>query len=202
MKTKIALLGGAFNPITKGHMQAALFVLNSSFSFDEIWLMPCYSHAYQKKMVSPVHRLAMCSLSTLNNVRIKVFDYEIRQKYEGGTYYIIKKLLEDKSFINFYDFSIIIGLDNANTFDMWIEHEKLKRLIRFVVVPRQGTEIDHKINWYLNPPHIYLAAENPIMKVSSTQVRNLLKSGDFTAVKDFLDHTVLDYIGRHNLYKE
>ena len=39
-KINVAILGGAFNPPTKAHIQAAQFVLNTSRWADEVWLMP------------------------------------------------------------------------------------------------------------------------------------------------------------------
>jgi len=35
-KTKVAIYGGAFDPITKGHIQVAQFILNTSKEFDEV----------------------------------------------------------------------------------------------------------------------------------------------------------------------
>jgi len=45
MKKKIGILGGAFDPITKGHIQIAHFVLLNT-DIEEIWIVPCYSHAF------------------------------------------------------------------------------------------------------------------------------------------------------------
>jgi len=75
-KVKVALLGGAFNPITKAHIQMAQFVLNTSGEFDEVWLMPAYDHMNGKQMESAEHRLEMCRIASQVDGRIKVFDYE------------------------------------------------------------------------------------------------------------------------------
>ncbi len=72
-KTKVALLGGAFDPITSGHIATAQLVLNVSKSFDEVWIMPCCQHL-TKKLTSPEHRLEMCRLASRKGGRIKVFD--------------------------------------------------------------------------------------------------------------------------------
>ena len=82
-KTVVAIFGGAFNPITVGHIGVARFVLNASKVFDEVWLMPCYEHMHGKALATPEQRLEMCRLAALVDGRIKVFDYEIKNKLRG-----------------------------------------------------------------------------------------------------------------------
>jgi nicotinate (nicotinamide) nucleotide adenylyltransferase len=176
-KTRVAILGGAFNPITQGHIQTGQYVLDVSQYFDEIWYMPCYEHMYGKKLESVEHRLAMCRLATMNHGRLKVFDYEITHKLKGETFQTVKMLLDEEFIQDQYELAWIIGQDNANTFDQWVNHEYLQRMIPFVVVPRQGVPMDPKVNWYLKRPHIFLGnSERTIMDVSSTLVRTALDS--------------------------
>ena len=197
----VAILGGAFNPVTLGHIQIATYVLSSTTLFDEVWLLPCYQHIYNKTMESTKRRLEMCHIAVLAHEQIKVCDYEIMNQFIGGTYYLMKQLLAEDFIKNTYDCSLIIGQDNANTFDKWVKHKELEQLIRFVIVPRQGIEKNPAITWYLHPPHLYLEGDKPVMKVSSTQVRELLKQGDYSKASELLDPTVLTYIREHNLYE-
>jgi nicotinate-nucleotide adenylyltransferase len=199
-KTKVAILGGAFNPIHDGHIQLAQFVLNASGEFDEVWLMPANNHMYNKEMASPEHRLKMCELAAKKDARIKVFDYEIKNNLKGETYYFFKRLKEEKELTEKYQFAMIIGLDNANTFDKWVNYQDLERLAQFVVVPRKGIVRDPDVDWYLKPPHIFLNRENNILEISSTYIRDSVKN--YTFVKDFahVDGEVFDYIKKNRLY--
>jgi len=206
-KTKVAILGGAFDPITKGHIQVAQFVLNTSKVFDEVWIMPCFAHMYGKKMASAEDRLEMCKLAAKEDGRIRIFDYEIKNQFAGQTYHLVKRLQDEDFAKHQYDFSLIIGQDNANSFDKWVEYELLERLIRFVIVPRKGVEFDPKVTWYLNQPHIYLNSESPIMEVSSTEVRRRinLQEWEFSdpevvGADRVLNHDVYWYIMEHKLY--
>jgi cytidyltransferase-like protein len=79
-KVKVAILGGAFDPIHNGHIQVAKFVLNTSTTFDEVWLMPAYNHMSGKNMLPAKHRIKMCELAAKADGRIKVFDYEIKKR--------------------------------------------------------------------------------------------------------------------------
>jgi nicotinate-nucleotide adenylyltransferase len=201
-KTAVALLGGAMDPITLGHIEIAKFVLNTSKTFDEVYLMPCYEHMTGKQMAPPEHRLEMCRLAAQCDARIKVFDYEIANKLSGETYQTIKLLQEEDFAKHKFDFSLIIGMDNANNFEKWVNYQLLERLIRFVVVPRQGVEMDPRVSWYLKSPHIFLGnCENQIRQVSSTEVRTALQEPfPRVATKDMLDLSVFSHIMRNNLY--
>ena len=206
-KVKVAILGGAFDPPTLGHIALAKFVLDASKTFDEVWLMPCNKHMYNKKMASAEHRLEMCRIAASVDPRIKVFDYEIKHNLRGETYNLVKRLQNEDFAKHEYDFSIIVGMDNANTFDKWVNAKELERMIRFVVVSRQGVKRDEKVNWYLNAPHIYMVAETNIPETSSTDARELLRvpslCGKMVPVLlELIDKNVYKYVVDNRLYKE
>jgi len=82
-KLKVAIFGGAFDPITTGHIKTAQLVLNYSKEFDEVWLMPCYTHLNGKHTSAPEDRLEMCRLAAKTDGRISVSSYEIDHKLGG-----------------------------------------------------------------------------------------------------------------------
>jgi len=200
-KTKVAILGGNFNPIHLGHIQLAQFVLNSSGEFDEVWLMPSNEHLVKNNLTSPEHRLKMCEIAAKCDSRIKIFDYEIRNQLKGETYYFFKKLKEEKELNEKYQFAMIIGLDNANTFDKWVNYQELERMARFVVVPRKGVERDVNVNWYLQKPHMFLNRESSIIETSSSSIRIHFMNGS-REVLNYLDEDVYKYIIENDLFKK
>ena len=204
-KIKVAILGGAFDPIHVGHIEAAQFVLNTSKTFDEVWLMPCYKHMNGKDLTPAEHRLEMCKLASNVDGRIKVFDYEITNKLGGETYNFVNRLLQEDFAKDQYDFSMIIGQDNANTFDSWVNYEHLERMMRFVVVSRKGVE-PTKEAWYLKAPHIYLQDEGEaISNISSSEIRYKLignDAADQSFIFKSLNEEVVDYIFDNLLYRE
>ena len=202
-KLKVALYGGAFDPPTVGHIQAAQFVLDTSKMFDEVWLMPCYEHMYSKDMAFSRDRINMCNLAAECDGRIKAFDYEIKNQLKGETYHLVKRLLEEDFAKDEVDFSYIIGMDNALTFDQWVNYEDLERMIPFIVVPRKGYEADilSSLRWFLKPPHIFLGiSDNPIKQISSTEIRNSIIAGE--SIEGMVPEKVEWYIEKHGLYKE
>jgi nicotinate-nucleotide adenylyltransferase len=200
-KYTVAILGGAFDPVTLGHISVAQHVLKSTSFFDEVWLMPCYKHMYNKKMESSDHRLKMCELAVQAHGSIRVCPYEIEQRLAGETYQLVKTLMEEDFAKHQYDFSFVIGMDNANTFDLWVNFRELERMVRFVVVPRPGIVGDDSVLWYRRPPHIVLPPSNSIVDTSSTYARNAICRGDFKAVENSLDPKVMEYIREHHLYQ-
>jgi len=142
----------------------------------------------------------MCELAINDiNKRIKIFDYEINHQLNGKTIDFVKLLKNDPKYKD-YNFSMIIGQDNANTFHTWVNYDELERMMRFVVIPRAGVERDMNVDWYLKPPHIFLNPEKTgIMNTSSTTIREMLKNND-PGVSEYLDPKVLNYIQVNNLY--
>lgn len=198
-RVNIAILGGAFDPPHNGHIEVAQFVLNNSGEIDEVWLMPPASHMNGKRMASSEDRLTMCELAAERDRRIKVFDYEIQNKLGGETYYFFKRLLNEKELNEKYNFSMIIGLDNANSFDKWVNYKELERMARFIVVPRKGVGKKPGVNWFMRSPHIYMEEGCNVTEISSTTIRNMIKNDDPEIAK-VLDPKVYEYIKKHRLY--
>jgi nicotinate-nucleotide adenylyltransferase len=210
-KLSVAIIGGAYDPPHLGHIAIAEFLLNFSSMFDSIWIMPCYKHMYDKSMAPAKHRLEMCRIATKHDRRIKVFDYEIKNKFGGETYHLVKKLMSEDFSKNKYDFSFVIGGDNAKDFDKWVNYEDLEKMIRFIVIPRENVEIKQRNAWYLKSPHMLLVPEVPIPGISSTSVRANLKefygNNSYQAKKaeeiliEQLNPEVFEYIKNNKLYK-
>lgn len=204
-RVRVAILGGAMNPITNGHIKNAQHVLDNA-DVDFVWIMPCFAHLYGKEMASAKDRLEMCRLAAKADKRIEVSDYEITRQLSGETYYMIKRLMQEP-FANQYEFSFIIGQDNANTFDRWSNYKHLEQAIRFIVCPRPGTEFDPDKAWYMKPPHMYLKSSDSLMEISSTQVRQAIRLGDSIGymspetLNGIVDAEVFRYINKHHLYE-
>jgi len=170
--SNIAIFGGSFNPPTTGHIAFVKFLLKH---FDEVWVTPCSTHMFNKDMASSWDRLEMCEIAFGSIPNAKVFDYEICNNLSGATIDLVTSLLDDPV-TDGHNLCCAIGMDNANNFHKWIESEKLLDLVPFVVVPRQGEEIDNTIDWYRKPPHRLLIPDDAIPNTSSTEVRRIFRA--------------------------
>ena len=192
----IALLGGSFNPITKAHINIAKYVLNSSLNIDEVWLLPCYTSYHNKKLVDSVHRINMCNLAIENEsqYKIKVCDFEIKNKIEGSTAIVLNELYKNYE----HNFKFIIGMDNANNIFQWSDYKTTLNLISFIVIDRVEFKKPND-EWYLYEPHNYIQVDDKKNNhVSSTLVRNLLK--DNKSTEQYLYNNVYQYIKKFNLF--
>lgn len=196
----VAIYGGAFDPIHIGHVEAVKLVLRETNLFDEIWILPCYEHSYNKVLTSSEHRLEMCNLAIDGNPKIKICNYEIKHKLDGSSYNLMTKLIKDDFYNDNYNFSMILGMDNSNNFHKFLNYKYLEKLVRFVVIPRKGVVPDPKVDWYLKEPHIYLNSGKDIIECSSTFIRNELETGLSRNVEDYLSQDVLEYIKTNKLY--
>jgi nicotinate (nicotinamide) nucleotide adenylyltransferase len=197
-KLRVAILGGAFDPVNVGHVEVAREVLRLG-SVDEVWLMPCFEHLSGKKMAPAEDRIEMCRLAVRGERGLGVFDYEVRHRFRGETYHSIKKLLAEEIARNQCEFSFVIGQDNADNFSSWSNAERLERMIRFIVLPREGQKAPSLSAWYLKPPHAFLHDARQVQATSSTEVRRLLRE-ESCAVERLLNPDVLDYVRSRNLY--
>lgn len=200
-KRNIILFGGAFDPITVGHVKIANSVIEI-LNPDELWISPCYKHSFGKNLTPAEDRLEMCRIAVKNNDRyhnkIDVCSLETDLKLELPTYYTLQKVFE--LFPSYaYSFSMIIGIDNANCFDRWVRYKDLQKLIPFIVVSRSGVERDKSVDWYMQPPHVFLEFPySPADDISSTKVRELVYSRESISGK--VPDGVWEYIRNKNLY--
>ena len=202
-KIRVGLLGGAFDPITVGHIKLAEYVLDLK-AVDQVWLTPCFNHNFSKDMVDADHRLAMCRIAARNFKSIGICSTEIERRMSGKTYDLINEIKKNDISNRLHDYHLIVGHDNINCFDEWYKSEELKRMINFVIVPRKGVEWDvtNHNPWWNQEPHIFLGDKTDIPEISSTEVRSNLAFAkrDDKFLSENVDSKVLDYIFKHKLY--
>ena len=190
---KVALYGGSFNPITLGHVEVALYVLNSGL-VDQVWLVPSYKSCTGKQLANENDRLEMCKLATEQYQNIIVSDFEIKNKIVGTTLVFLKEFYK---YYNKDKYYFVIGMDNAAGMEYWEDYQKILKMIPFIVVPRIGYSNEEDC-WYHKDPHIFIKDSYPIPReISSTFVRKEIENKKLE--KD-VDEKVIDYIQLKDLY--
>lgn len=137
---KIGIFGGSFNPIHNGHLLIAQQFIDLKI-VDEVWLLPCFSHVWNKDLALPEHRVKMIELALVGAqraapvVKNKIFlsKLEIEQGKPMYTIDTVKLILKKYPKDNFF---WIIGSDNFKTLNKWHSYEELLDLIPFIIVPR------------------------------------------------------------------
>jgi nicotinate-nucleotide adenylyltransferase len=179
---RVALFGGSFNPPHVAHQLVALYVLETR-PVDQLWLVPCFLHPFEKSLEPFAERMAMCERAAAAlGPRVKVSDVEGRLGGESRTLRTVQALQGAHPEATF---SLVIGSDLEAETDSWYGAGELKRTVPFVVVGRTGAGSG-------SPDGVSMPA------VSSTEVRDRLRAG--RAVDGLVPATVLDYIRQRGLY--
>jgi nicotinate-nucleotide adenylyltransferase len=187
---RIAILGGAFDPPHLWHKKISEQLINL-LKFDEVWLILCFSHPFDKKMASPKHRLAMTRFLETPKIRIRLEEIN-RQKKS----YSIDTIRELKKKYPNYEFTWIIGSDQVRTFNKWKSWQKLLKEIPFLIFPRPGNKIPKILPLNMEPiKHKRLFLSN----LSSTQVRDSIKHSK--SISQLVNTEVNDYIKKQKLYQ-
>lgn len=196
---RIALFGGSFDPPHIGHQLACQYVL-LTHEVDEVWLVPVFRHAFDKRSSPFTHRVAMCRIAAASlhqgRVRVDTIEEELAAA-GGGPSYTLLTVRALKRRHPEHDFSLIIGTDLLKERERWYHFPELAAELPFLVIGRDGVGgVDEGTLLARDVRH----AEPLLMPaVSSTEVRALLMRGERPA--GWVAREILDYIEQHGLYR-
>lgn len=205
---KIALYGGSFNPVHKGHVNLVLSQ-NEIEQFDKIIIVPSNIsvHKSNSDIVDIEHRLRMCKIcfgKTNIKIPIEVSDIEHRL---GGKSYTIETLLELKKIYKDSIIYLIIGSDMLYSFEKWYRHKEILNLSKVLVGARNFFEYKNLIKYSLkfNKYGNIKVNKGNIIDISSTKIRNIIfetkvKDELFERLSSYLEVEVINYIIKNNLY--
>ena len=181
---RVALFGGSFNPPHVAHQLAALYVLETR-PLDQLWLIPCFQHPFEKSLEPFADRMRMCELAAAAlGPRVLVSDVEGRLGGESRTLRTVQAL---RSSHPADEFSLVIGSDLEGETASWYGATELQRTVPFIVVGRDGHRGAGDS-----------AAAVAMPAISSTEVRDRLRAG--RPVDHLVPAAVLDYIRQRGLY--
>ncbi len=171
VKKKIAIFGGSFNPIHKGHVAIAQGVLQSGL-VDEVWLMVSPRNPLKKEssLMPDRLRLQLARRAVKDLPGIKACDFEFHLPKPSYTYITLRRLREAHPD---HQFVLMMGADNWQRFSLWRNHEELLADYSIIIYPRQGYDIDTATL----PPTVHYV-EMPLYNISSPQIREALARGE------------------------
>lgn len=191
---KVALYFGSFNPIHKGHIALAEWVVEQGLCDELIFIVSPQNPLKSTSELAPeFSRYEMCEMACASSrypEKIKVSAVEFVLEKPSYTINTLRYLREN--FGSEMKFSLLLGADNIESFDRWREYEEILRDYRLLVYPREGYSVDkfaEKITFLGNAPLFDFAA---------TDIRTEIAEGrNFTAK---VCPAVANYIIQNKLY--
>ncbi|MGZ3863468.1 MAG: nicotinate (nicotinamide) nucleotide adenylyltransferase [Bacteroidia bacterium] len=187
------LFFGSFNPIHVGHMVLANYMLEFT-DLDEVWFVvsPHNPLKDKKTLLGQNHRLAMVRLAVEDHDRLKASNIEFKLPQPS---YTINTLAHLKEKYPKKEFSLIMGMDNLQTFHKWKNYEQILKNHKLYVYPRPRLEAGK----FADHPQVILT-DAPQMDISSSFIRKAIK--EKKNVDCFMPEKVAVYINEMNFYKK
>ena len=161
----IAIYGGSFDPPHIGHEKIVHQTLNI-LPIDKLIVMPAYLSPFKTAHVlSAYDRLALLKLLFRDSPKVLVSDYEIKENKKS---FSINSISYFKQYFKANKIYLIIGSDIIPNLDKWHQYKKLKSMVEFVVIKRDGSDFD--ISYIKNVTII----NNIDINISSTFLRDKL----------------------------
>lgn len=170
---KIAVLGAAFDPPTLGHADV---IRQCLATFDEVWLVPAFSHAFSKQMSLYLHRCQMTQvfISDMAEPKLKLMACEDKIKHDlDKPVYSLDLMRYLKQQQPQHSYALVIGPDNLKVFDSFYQSDVLKTEFKPFVAKQR-------------------------LDIRSTKVRDSIQQG--LPVNELTTASVIHYIHLHNLY--
>jgi nicotinate-nucleotide adenylyltransferase len=196
---KIALFGGAFNPIHLAHIRLAEYA-KAECSIDKVLFMPTYDspHKSTTKAVPYKDRMEMCRLAVKDNDDFIVSDVESTIKGKSYSYVTLEKLKNIYPNDKLY---LIIGADMYLSLLNWKNPERIFQLSDIITCPRDNGDYNSILEYSKHLKSFGCCShilKEPIMDLSSTLIRNNLSKYYELGL---VDKKVYDYAVKHNLYE-
>ncbi|MBR2352397.1 MAG: nicotinate (nicotinamide) nucleotide adenylyltransferase [Alistipes sp.] len=192
---RVALYFGSFNPIHRGHIALAEWVVEQGLCDELIFIVsPQNPFKEQQGLAPEFSRYEMCEIACKASrypEQIKVSAVEFVLEKPSYTINTLRYLREN--FGAEMQFSILLGADNIEDFDKWREYKEILSDYPLLVYPREGYSVDKFAD------KITFLSNAPLFDFAATDIRSMIAEGeDFS---DKLSAEVAHYIIQNRLYK-
>ena len=192
---KVLLYFGSFNPIHKGHIALAEWVVEQDLCDELIFIVSPQNPLKNSTELAPeFSRYEMCEMACASSRfpdRIKVSAVEFVLEKPSYTINTLRYLREQ--FGSQMEFSLLLGADNIECFDKWREYEEILRDYPLFVYPREGYSVEKFAD------KITFLANAPLFDFAATDIRKAITNDEnFT---DKVAPAVAKYVIQNRLYK-
>ena len=188
---RIAIYGGSFNPIHKGHEQIVEYICNDKeLNIDKVIVIPVGIPSHKENTLKASNvRLEMCREIFDGNNKVFVSDIEIKENKTSYTYDTLIKIIEIYGEEN--EYYEVIGMDSLKNLKTWKNYKKLLKLTKFIVFKRKDYVLDEMDKDLLENDRVIIL-ENEYYDFSSTQIRERIKNKK--DISDFINPKIKKFI--------
>lgn len=192
---KVLLYFGSFNPIHKGHIALAEWVVEQGLCDELIFIVSPQNPLKSSTELAPeFSRYEMCEMACSASrypEQIKVSAVEFVLEKPSYTINTLRYLREQ--FGSEMEFSVLLGADNIESFDRWREYKEILRDYPLLVYPREGYSAEKFAD------KITFLADAPLFDFAATDIRKeITEDKNFTAK---VCPAVAKYIIQNKLYR-
>jgi nicotinate-nucleotide adenylyltransferase len=195
---KIAIFGGAFNPVHNEHINIAAAALRE-LKLDKLIVMPTATspHKSGKLCADGQKRLAMCRLAFEGMDGVEVSDYEVKK---GGVSYSYLTCRYFKKLYPEDELYFLVGADMLKSFPKWKNPQEILSLVTLAACARES---ESDFLTYLKETERAVGKKVAVVhyvgkSVSSTRIRTLAALGE--EIKAYTPQRVCQYISDNGVY--
>jgi len=197
--TKIGIFGGSFNPVHIGHLIIAQHFVEE-LNLDYCYFVPNYISPFKigDNEIIPSHtRLEMLRLATEDNPKFIIDTFEINKADISYTY---QTILYFKNKFPSAQLFLLVGSDQAEKFTSWKNWETILDNANLAVAKRKPEVFDPpQYNFPSEYSKKVIHLSNPIIEISSSSIRNYLKSG--RAIRYLVPEKIFNFIISNKLFE-
>ena len=220
-KKRIALYGGTFDPVHRGHLAVAR-TISQIFEIDELLFVPAWLAPHKRtRVVTPaLHRYAMLALATQQDARLRISRFELESPERS---YTVETLAHFESELGSdAELFFLMGADSWSEIQTWREWERLLMMANHIVVSRPGYElqlagmprevleriVDTRVSretvskGSTDPGKRIFLTDAVQVEISATEIRRAAREKQFERLVELVPKSVADYITKYELYRE
>lgn len=203
----VGILGGTFDPVHHGHLRLAIEFMER-LDLMEVRFIPLHIPPHRSMpFASATDRLHMLEIATRGIPDISIDDFEIRQKkvsYTIDTVTAFRESMKDAPVC------LLLGADAFNNISTWKNWDSILDYVHITVAKRPEYPVEAPPAVFENaitqsvsalhqqPCGLISMIDMPLLDISATQVRSLVKSGN--RLQGLLPPEVIEYIYTNKLY--